>query len=324
MVDSGSVYYDVTTFPAYGKLSGNTLDNLREGHRRPRADPAKRHPADFALWKTAGRDPRAEVAEPVGRRLPRLAHRVLGHVHEAPRRALRHPHRRQRQQVPAPRGRDRAIRRGRGASGRVDLGARRAPPMAGQKMSKSAKNMVRVTRPCETRASIRSRIGWLTLRDPLPERDGLHWEALEDVQRRRRRASATDGRRGRRPRPSSSDAANGYDARFREAVADRPRSARCARRDLNEAGLLHRLPDGEKYALLAVVGLTSSAWISNVRRRAPGSPRTRCGRSWPNATPPERRRTSPQADELRDRLDAMGLEVMDTPEGTKVRPHDRR
>ncbi len=30
------------------------------------------------------------------------------------------------------------------------------------------------------------------------------------------------------------------------------------------------------------------------------------------------------ADELRDRLDAMGLEVMDTPEGTKVRPRDQR
>ena len=32
----------------------------------------------------------------------------------------------------------------------------------------------------------------------------------------------------------------------------------------------------------------------------------------------------PLADELRDRLDAMGLEVMDTPEGTKVRPRDQR
>jgi len=28
------------------------------------------------------------------------------------------------------------------------------------------------------------------------------------------------------------------------------------------------------------------------------------------------------SDELRDRLAAMGLEVMDTAEGTKVRPHD--
>ncbi len=31
-----------------------------------------------------------------------------------------------------------------------------------------------------------------------------------------------------------------------------------------------------------------------------------------------------EADRLRERLDAMGLEVMDTPEGTKVRPRDRR
>ena len=30
-----------------------------------------------------------------------------------------------------------------------------------------------------------------------------------------------------------------------------------------------------------------------------------------------------KADGLRDRLDAMGLEVMDTPAGTKVRPRDR-
>ena len=29
----GTVYYDVTTFPGYGKLSGNTLDQLRAGHR---------------------------------------------------------------------------------------------------------------------------------------------------------------------------------------------------------------------------------------------------------------------------------------------------
>ena len=54
VVESGSVYFDVTSFPGYGKLSGNTLDHLREGHRDLEADPAKRHPADFALWKAAG------------------------------------------------------------------------------------------------------------------------------------------------------------------------------------------------------------------------------------------------------------------------------
>jgi hypothetical protein len=40
----------------------------------------------------------------VGRRLPGVAHRVLGDVHEAPRRALRHPHRGDRPPLPPPRG----------------------------------------------------------------------------------------------------------------------------------------------------------------------------------------------------------------------------
>ncbi|HYX79143.1 MAG TPA: class I tRNA ligase family protein, partial [Actinomycetota bacterium] len=51
----GTVYYDVSTFPEYGKLSGNTIAQLRAGHRQELAvDPNKRHPEDFALWKKAG------------------------------------------------------------------------------------------------------------------------------------------------------------------------------------------------------------------------------------------------------------------------------
>src|SRR5205807_726516 len=51
----GNVYYDVQSFPEYGKLSGNTLEALRAGHRQElEVDPNKRHPADFALWKRAG------------------------------------------------------------------------------------------------------------------------------------------------------------------------------------------------------------------------------------------------------------------------------
>lgn len=44
------VYFAVETFPAYGKLSGNTLDKLNAGARIS-VDEAKKHPADFALWK---------------------------------------------------------------------------------------------------------------------------------------------------------------------------------------------------------------------------------------------------------------------------------
>ncbi len=48
---NGSVYFEVATFPGYGKLSKNTIDKLEAG-ARIEPHPDKRHPADFALWKT--------------------------------------------------------------------------------------------------------------------------------------------------------------------------------------------------------------------------------------------------------------------------------
>ncbi len=45
------VYYSVESFPEYGKLSGNTQDNLRQAVREVVQDDNKRAPADFALWK---------------------------------------------------------------------------------------------------------------------------------------------------------------------------------------------------------------------------------------------------------------------------------
>ncbi|MEI8230345.1 MAG: cysteine--tRNA ligase [Candidatus Peregrinibacteria bacterium] len=44
------IYFDVQTFTEYGKLSGNTLDQLNAG-ARVSVDEEKKHPADFALWK---------------------------------------------------------------------------------------------------------------------------------------------------------------------------------------------------------------------------------------------------------------------------------
>jgi len=49
----GTVYYDIATFPGYGKLSRNTIDKLLTGVRGD-PDPRKRHPGDFTLWKAAG------------------------------------------------------------------------------------------------------------------------------------------------------------------------------------------------------------------------------------------------------------------------------
>jgi len=50
-----TVYFSVQTFAPYGRLSGNTLDNLRTGAggRINKDNQAqKKHPADFLLWKS--------------------------------------------------------------------------------------------------------------------------------------------------------------------------------------------------------------------------------------------------------------------------------
>jgi cysteinyl-tRNA synthetase len=50
----GNVYFEVTKFPGYGKLSGNALETIKVGEsgRVGEEVKEKRHPADFALWKT--------------------------------------------------------------------------------------------------------------------------------------------------------------------------------------------------------------------------------------------------------------------------------
>ncbi len=49
---NGNVYFDVSKFKEYGKLSGRNVDELEAG-ARVEVNPEKRHPADFALWKRA-------------------------------------------------------------------------------------------------------------------------------------------------------------------------------------------------------------------------------------------------------------------------------
>lgn len=49
---NGSVYFDVTKFKEYGKLSGRNIDEMISG-TRIEVSSDKRNPADFALWKKA-------------------------------------------------------------------------------------------------------------------------------------------------------------------------------------------------------------------------------------------------------------------------------
>ena len=67
-VASGNVYFDVARFPAYGRLSGNSAEDLLAG-ARIEVNPEKRDPRDFALWKI---DPKHQMQwdSPWGRGFP--------------------------------------------------------------------------------------------------------------------------------------------------------------------------------------------------------------------------------------------------------------
>jgi cysteinyl-tRNA synthetase len=65
----GDVYFDVTSYPDYGKLSGQSVDELIGGQRVDVAE-GKRHPADFALWRHAGPEHLMQWDSPWGRGFP--------------------------------------------------------------------------------------------------------------------------------------------------------------------------------------------------------------------------------------------------------------
>ena len=49
---NGDVYFDVVSYPAYGKLSGRNIEDALDGVRVDN-DEEKKNPYDFALWKSA-------------------------------------------------------------------------------------------------------------------------------------------------------------------------------------------------------------------------------------------------------------------------------
>jgi len=315
----GTVYYDVTTFPEYGKLSGNTLDQLRAGHRQEVAtDPNKRHPEDFALWKKAGPNRLLKWPSPWGEGFPgwHIECSAMSMKHLGERFDIhtggndnKFPHH------------EDEIAQSEGAVGHpvVSIWVHGGfLQMGGQKMAKSARNIKRVTDLADQGI------------DPLAYRllcfgtryrseMDFSWETLEGQNRRladlrRRMAEWADA-----PRPERlSPAGAALDRRFRAAVADdldMPQALVV----LNETAGAADLAPGERYALLAswdaVLGLdlerlARERWepgqdvLELVRRRD----EARSARDWT------------AADEIRRRLQAMDLEVMDTPEGTKVRP----
>jgi len=66
---NGNVYFDVTSFPEYGKLSGRRIEEMDAGARIEVSE-EKAHPADFALWKRAEPEHLMQWNSPWGRGYP--------------------------------------------------------------------------------------------------------------------------------------------------------------------------------------------------------------------------------------------------------------
>ncbi|MGA2093283.1 MAG: cysteine--tRNA ligase [Sedimentisphaerales bacterium] len=66
---NGSVYFDVSKFADYGKLSGRNVEEMLAG-ARVEVSAEKKHPADFALWKKAEANHIMQWPSPWGQGFP--------------------------------------------------------------------------------------------------------------------------------------------------------------------------------------------------------------------------------------------------------------
>jgi cysteinyl-tRNA synthetase len=317
----GNVYFDVTTFPNYGRLSGNTLDALRAGHRQElEVDPMKRNAADFALWKAAGHHRSLKWPSPWGEGFPgwhiecsAMSMDLLGDrfdVHTGGN-DNKFPHH------------EDEIAQSEGYAGHpvVSIWVHGGFLQMGEmKMAKSQGNVLRVPDLVEHGL------------DPLAYRllcfgtryrseMNFSWDALDGSNarlsgyRRRMQEWAADGAG---PVDGEADVAKALESRFREAVTDdldMPRALvvldeTVASAALSPVAKRELLGAWDRVLALDLDRLTAEAWEPTdemrdlVRRR-------------------DEARTAKDfaaADALRDQLTAMGLEVMDSPDGTKIRP----
>jgi cysteinyl-tRNA synthetase len=313
----GTVYFDVTSFPEYGRLSGNTLDALRAGHRQEvEVDPNKRNPADFALWKKAGANRSMKWPSPWGEGFPgwHIECSAMSMKHLGERFDIhtggndnKFPHH------------EDEIAQSEGAVGHqvVSIWVHGGfLQMGGQKMAKSARNIRRVTDLGDEGI------------DPLAFRllcfgtryrseMDFSWDALEAAQRALIRIRQRMAEWAAAQRDGLSTEAKEIDSRFREAVGDdldMPRAVAV----LNET-VSADLPDADKYALLASWDAVLGLDLERLAREGFEIP------SEVQAMLEERdaarvAQDFGKADEIRVRLTEMGWEVMDLPEGTTVRP----
>ena len=277
VVDNGSVYYDVASFEGYGKLSGNTLENLREGHRDLETDPRKRNPADFALWKAAGPGRLMKWPSPWGEGFPgwhiecsAMSMKYLGErfdIHTGGT-DLRFPHH------------EDEIAQSEGAVGHqvvsiwVHAGHLR---QSGQKIAKSTGNVILVRDLVRARVRPAERSGGCASRRSTARRwtsPGTRWRRQTSgcKQLRHHMAEwAPASSRARRRR-------HGVRRPLPRGARERPAHARASSRSSTSSIVPPRSRRRREVRAARRRGTTCSVSISNVTRRPDGSRPPRCAR----------------------------------------------
>jgi cysteinyl-tRNA synthetase len=190
--------------------------------------------------------------------------------------------------------------------------------MGGQKMAKSAKNIKRVT-DLAAQGIDPLAFRWFTFQARYRSEMDFTEEALQTADQRvkqlRRHVAGWD--------PSIGDpgpVAKEFDSRFREAIAndlDMPTAVRV----VNDLDRSADVPPGEKRSLLAswdqVLGLDLER-----EAREGWEPPEAVRRLVGERDVAREAKDYARSDELRDELQALDLEVMDTADGTRVRPRD--
>ncbi|MQA86876.1 MAG: cysteine--tRNA ligase [Streptosporangiales bacterium] len=311
----GSVFFDSRSFPSYGAISGNRLDDLRPGHRHEDSiDEKKRFHADWALWKAAGTKRQMTWESPWAVGYPgwhiecsAMSLHFLGtpiDVHTGGI-DLRFPHHEdERAQSETAVGRE-VVRHW--VHGEHLL-------FEGRKMAKSAGNVVLLS-------DLASRgLDPLALRLALMEHRyrqqmNLTWNDLHAADKTVRRWRARVADWAESPsRPMSSD----HVQRIHEAVDD-DLDTPTALRVLRELEKEPAVPAGAKFEtfvyLDGILGLDLASDIGQPRE-APALPEDAVGLIEERAAA-RSRRDWPASDRLRDELAAMGVKVIDTPEGQR-------
>jgi cysteinyl-tRNA synthetase len=306
----GTIYYDVSEFAGYGKLSGQKVEETREGHR-VEVESDKRDPADFALWKHAHEHRSMRWPSPWGDGFPgwhiecsamslkHLGERFDVHTGGID---LKFPHH------------EDEIAQSEGALGHQVVSVwmhGEFLTMDDAKMAKSAGNIIRVAelpdlghepltfRYLSLTAHYRSKLDFTA--------DAMH-AAASGLARLRRAASGPDTSEDLAAEPMA-----GYRARFAGAIADdlaTPRALAIAHEVASSSGLT----DAQRRALLLNfdgvlgldLGIASPEEVPLPEGAAELLERRAAARAAQDWT---------VSDALRDELKALGVEVRDTANG---------